>query len=240
MSDVLTFVLNGARVDARHGQTILEAADEAGVWIPRLCHWPGLESLGGCRLCNVQANGRIVAACTQPVAEGLVVRSDGDELREHRRILLELLLVEGNHFCMACEKSGCCELQALAYRLGVTAPRFEHQFPRREVDASHPDILIDRNRCVLCGRCVRASRQLDGKRVFGFAGRGPRRRLVVASNDGLGGTDAQANDRAVEACPVGALLHKRKGFAVPVGARPYDHHPIGTQAAGADRPEQPS
>jgi len=97
-------------------------------------------------------------------------------------------------------------------------------------------VLLDRNRCVLCGRCARASRQLDGKAAFALAGRGPRRRVVVASAEGLGGTDVAASDRALEACPVGALLRKRVGFAVPVGARPYDHHPIGTDG-GTNRPE---
>jgi [NiFe] hydrogenase diaphorase moiety small subunit len=236
MSESLTFVLDGAQVTARPGQSILEAADDAGAWIPRLCHWPGLEPLGGCRVCSVQADGRMVAACTQPVRSGMVVHSDGEAVREQRRILIELLLVEGNHFCMVCERSGACELQALAYRLGVTAPRFEHRYPVRQVDASHPDVLIDRDRCVLCGRCVRASQQLDGKHVFGFAGRGPRRRVVVSSGQGLGGTAAQATDQAIEACPVGALLRKRQGYAVPVGARPYDHHPIGTPSA--ERPRQ--
>jgi [NiFe] hydrogenase diaphorase moiety small subunit len=235
MSETLSFVLDGATLEARPGQTVLEAAEAAGTWIPRLCHWPGLEPLGGCRVCSVLADGRMVAACAQPVRAGMVVESESEAVREHRRVLLELLLVEGNHFCMVCERSGACELQALAYRLGVTAPRFDHRFPVRDVDASHPDVLLDRNRCVLCGRCARASRQLDGKAAFALAGRGPRRRVVVASAEGLGGTDVEAGDRAVEACPVGALLRKRRGFVVPVGARPYDHQPIGTEG-GDPRP----
>ena len=104
----------------------------------------------------------------------MVVENDTEELNEHRGGIIEMLFVEGNHFCPFCEKSGNCELQAMAYRLGMTAPRWPYLFPEAAVDASHPDVFIDRNRCMLCGRCVRASRDLDGKTVFGFAGRGHR------------------------------------------------------------------
>jgi len=239
MAETLTIVLDGRELSARPGQTILAAADEAGVWIPRLCHKGGLEPYGGCRVCVVKANGRPVAACTQPVSPGLVVESDTPELTEQRRILVELLFVEGNHFCMSCEKSGNCELQALAYRLGIAAPRFEYLFPARALDASHPDILLDRNRCVLCARCVRSSRELDRKQVFGFAGRGAGRRIVADAANGLAGTQAHSDDHALDACPVGALVRKRVGFAVPVGARLYDQLPIGSGSTAAAPAEKP-
>jgi coenzyme F420-reducing hydrogenase gamma subunit len=98
----------------------------------------------------------------------MVVENDTELLRELRRDLIDMLFVEGNHFCMFCEKSGACELQALAYRFGITAPRYPFLAPRRGVDATHPDVLIDHNRCVLCARCIRASREVDGKNVFQF------------------------------------------------------------------------
>ena len=234
MSDTLKITLDGREVEARPGQTIIEAADAAGVYIPRLCHKPGLEPFGGCRVCTVKANGRAVSACTFPVSPEMVVENDTAELQEHRRVLLEMLFVEGNHFCMSCEKSGNCELQALGYRFGIAAPRFEQQFPRRELDASHPDILIDHHRCVLCGRCVRTSRDLDKKAVFGFVGRGPGKRIAVSSGARLRDTSADVTDQALDACPVGALLRKRVGFAVPVGRRLYDHDPIGSPAAAKE------
>lgn len=228
MSSTLNFVLDGREMPLTQGQTIIEAAEAAGVYIPRLCHKPGLTPFGGCRLCTVKANGRTVSACTQPVLPGMVVQSDTDELNEHRKVLLEMLFVEGNHFCMSCEKSGNCELQALAYRFGISAPRFDYQFPVREVDASHPDILIDHNRCILCARCVRTSRDIDGKDVFGFVGRGAEKKLAVSSGTRLRDTNADVTDQALDACPVGALLRKRVGFAVPVGQRLYDIEPIGS------------
>ena len=232
MTNPVTFTLNGETVQAEAGQTIMEAADAAGVYIPRLCHMPGLEPWGGCRVCTILVNGRQAAACIQPVTNGMFVETATDELQDLRRAVVEMLFVEGNHFCMFCEKSGKCELQALGYRLGIAAPEFPYAFPKREVDASHPDILIDHNRCILCARCVRTSRDLDGKHVFGFVGRTALRRISVNSEARLADTNADVADRAVEVCPVGALMRKRQGYVVPLGQRLYDHAPIGSDIEG--------
>ncbi len=232
MINPVTFTLDGKTTEAEAGQTLLEAADAAGVYIPRLCHMPGLVPWGGCRVCTVLVNGRPTAACIQPVTNGAFVESETDELRDLRRAVVEMLFVEGNHFCMFCEKSGNCELQALAYRLGISAPEFPYAFPDRKVDASHPDILVDHNRCILCARCVRTSRDLDGKHVFGFQGRSGHRRITVNAEARLADTNADVTDRAVGACPVGALLPKRRGYSVPMGERRFDHQPIGSDVEG--------
>ena len=228
MSDTFVFSLDDREIEAEEGQTIMEAADAAGVYIPRLCAHPDLEPYGGCRVCTVEVNGRPQSACTQPATPGAMVENDTEELNAMRRDLVEMLFVEGNHFCMFCEKSGNCELQALAYRLGVLAPKYPYLNPEREVDSSHPEILIDRNRCILCARCVRASRDIDGKHVFEFVGRGVDKTLGVNSEADLASTDAASTDRAVDICPVGALLRKRVGYAVPVGERLYDVEPLGS------------
>ena len=228
MSDTITFTIDGVDIQGRPGQTILQAADEAGVYIPRLCFMKGLVAFGACRVCTVIANGRPQAACTQPITPGMVVENDTEDLRQHRANLIEMLFVEGNHYCMFCEKSGNCELQALAYRFGITAPKYPYMFPKREVDASHPDILIDHNRCILCARCIRASRDLDGKNVFQFVERGPHKRIAVNAEARLADTNVDVTDKAVEACPVGAILKKRTGYQVPIGQRLYDHKPIGS------------
>jgi [NiFe] hydrogenase diaphorase moiety small subunit len=138
-----------------------------------------------------------------------------------------MLFVEGNHVCPACEKSGACQLQAVAYFTGMLAPHFAHFFPYREVDASHPDFIIDFNRCILCELCVRASRDVDGKRVFAIDGRGLASRLVVDSPTGrLGDSGFAKEDKAAQVCPVGAILPKHKGYEVPIGRRLYDQEPI--------------
>jgi [NiFe] hydrogenase diaphorase moiety small subunit len=229
MSEPVTLTIDGKEIEGRPGQTILEAAEDAGVYIPRLCAMKGLEPFGSCRVCTVLANGRPQAACVQPIAQGMIVENETDKVRRIRANIIEMLFVEGNHFCMFCEKSGNCELQALAYRFGIAAPKYPLLFPQRDVDASHPDILLDRNRCILCARCVRTSRDIDGKSVFGFVGRGPHKRLAVNAESNLADTDADVSDKAISACPVGALLPKRIGYKVPVGQRLYDIKPIGAE-----------
>ena len=228
MNQTIPFILDGVEVTAKSGQTILEAADAAGIYIPRLCAQKDLEPYGSCRVCIVFVNGRAQSACTEPVAPGIVVENNTDAIMAIRKQIIEMLFVEGNHFCMSCEKSGNCELQALAYRFGILATSFPYQFPERKVDASHPDILIDRNRCIHCGRCVRSSRDLDKKHVFQFVGRGPHRKVEVNSPTNLAGTDIDVTDKAVDMCPVDAILRKRVGFKIPVGERLYDHQPIGS------------
>ncbi len=232
MAEPITLIIDGEVVEAREGQTILEAAEAAGIYIPRLCHMPGLEPWGACRVCTVRVNDRPCSACTQPVADGAVVEVESEELQEFRKTLVEMLFVEGNHFCMFCEKSGSCELQALAYRFGITAPELPYFFRERDMDASHPDILIDRNRCILCARCIRASKDLDGKHVFGFVGRGAEKRIAVNAETRLAETDADVTDQALDVCPVGALLRKRRAFQVPFGERAFDRKPIGSEIEG--------
>jgi [NiFe] hydrogenase diaphorase moiety small subunit len=227
MADKFTFNIDGRDIAAVPGQSIMEAADEAGVYIPRLCTMKGLKTLGSCRVCTVLVDGRPQAACTQPAAPGVNVDNDVEKLNTVRRDIIEMLFVEGNHFCMFCEKSGNCELQAVAYRLGIVAPTLPYLYPKRDIDASHPDVLIDRNRCILCGRCVTASEDSDGKHVFDFVGRGSQRSIAVDSRGKLSDTSLKLTDRAVEVCPVGAILKKGTAFATPIGSRTYDKTPIG-------------
>ena len=159
------------------------------------------------------------------------MQSNTDELREIRRTLVQMLFAEGNHFCPSCEKSGNCQLQALGSDLGVTTAGFRHYFPDRPVDASHPGAWIDFNRCVLCELCVRASAEVDGKNVFAISGRGLTKHLIVNAPSGrLGDTDFEVTDKAMGVCPVGAILPKRVGFAVPIGSRRFDLRPISAQA----------
>jgi [NiFe] hydrogenase diaphorase moiety small subunit len=223
-----TFILDGKTVPASPGQTILKAAEAAGIYIPRLCAYKDLIPHGSCRVCSVRVNGRIQAACVQTATADAIVEYDSPELNEYRRNIIDLLFVEGNHFCMFCEKSGRCELQALAYRFGITAPRYQYLNPKRDIDLSHPDVYLDHNRCILCGRCVRVSQELDHKNVFQFVGRGFRKRLQV-NGEALSATDLRVTDEVVASCPVGALMKKRVGYQEPVGTRAYDSRPIGAE-----------
>lgn len=227
-----TFTLDGAIIPFTPGQTIVQAAMDAGRYVPTLCFHPELKPHGSCKVCSVRIGERVVASCTTPAQDGMVVESDIAMLHAERLTLIRMLFVEGNHFCPSCEKSGNCRLQAIAYELEMMSPHYPHFFPNRPVDASHPDFLLDTNRCILCSLCVRASRDVDGKNVFGLTGRGIHTRLTVNSASGkLGDTDFAASDMAARVCPVGAILPKRQGFSVPIGERTYDDRPISTFVA---------
>lgn len=227
MSTSKTFKLDGKTIPFNDGDTIMDAALRAGEYIPHLCHNPEFTPHGSCRVCIVDVNGRQVSACTQPATADTEVENASDKIMSQRRELLQMLFVEGNHVCPGCEKSGACQLQAVAYYTNMLSPHFTHFFPRRTVDASHPDTAIDFNRCILCELCVRASRDVDHKNVFAIDGRGIKSHLVINSPTGkLGDSNFAATDKAAHVCPVGAILPKHTGFEKPIGDRLYDRQPI--------------
>jgi len=231
MSKKITFTVDGQEIQALAGQSIMSACDEAGIYIPRLCDSDGLVPQGSCRVCSVKVNGKVVASCTQPAEEDAVIEHESDEIQGYRKDLVQMLFHEGNHLCPICEASGRCELQAMAYRFGISqASTYPYLQPVRPVDASHPDIALDNNRCILCGRCVRASRDVDKKNVFEYIGRGIHKHIGV-NGDNLADTDADINDYAMslEVCPVGCIIRKGEGFFSPVGERQYDQHKIGAE-----------
>ena len=222
-----TIRIDDVEIPFTPGQTIMEAALAAGKYIPHLCHYPGLPPSGNCRLCVVETGNRSVAACTTPAVAGQQIRSDTPELNEARKAITQMLFVEGNHICPSCEKTGNCKLQAMAYHLGMLDDHFPQFYQRREIDASHPDILLDRSRCILCDLCVRASRDVDQKNVFAIAGRGTDAHLIANSSSGkLADTSMAVTDLAARICPVGAILIKEQGYQVPIGQRIYDRQTI--------------
>jgi len=230
--------VDGIEIAAAPGQSVLQACDAAGVYIPRLYYHPDLTPSGNCRVCTCTINGRSHAACVTPAMDGMVVENDTARLNADRRVLIEMLFVEGNHTCAYCVASGDCELQALGYRLGMTAPTQPYLWPRPQIDATHPDIYLDRSRCILCSRCIQASRQEDGKSVFAFEGRGIVMRLDVDARGGLGATDMAAVDKAARVCPVACIVIKRGNYSVPNGRRRFDLAPIGSDIE-ARRPKRP-
>jgi [NiFe] hydrogenase diaphorase moiety small subunit len=224
------FKLDGVDVPYRDGETLMDAATRAGHHVPHLCWHETLGQSGACRLCTVKVDGRLAAACTTRAAPGQVVENRTPELDGKRRLLLQMLFVEGNHFCPSCEKSGDCLLQATAYDMGMTGPHFEELYPSRPVDASHATMWLEQNRCILCKLCVRASHEVDGKDVFAIGGHGIDTHLIVNSPSGrLGDSDFAADDLAAQVCPVGAILPKRRGFQVPIGERRFDKAPVSAQ-----------
>lgn len=227
MSDI-HFTVDGKPCVAHPGQTIVEAANANGVWIPVLCRYEGLKPAGSCRICTVRVAGRFMAACTQPVTEGMAVENEVPDLEDMRKALVEMLFVEGNHFCPSCEKSGNCELQALGYRYRLTAPRFPYLWPGRAIDAGSPFLMLEHNRCVQCRRCVQGVTAKDGRKVFAAVERGGRVSIEIDAKLAAKLSEEEAR-RAMDLCPVGAIIKKRTGFVVPIGKRKYDHDPIGSE-----------
>jgi [NiFe] hydrogenase diaphorase moiety small subunit len=224
------FTIDGRPCLAQRGQTIVEAAQANGVYIPVLCHYEGLKPVGSCRICTVRVAGRYMAACTQPVTEGIAVENTASDLEDMRKALIEMLFVEGNHFCPACEKSGNCELQALAYRYQMMVPRFPYLWPGRPLLSSSPLLMLERNRCIQCLRCVRGVKAKNGRKIFASIRRGPQVTIEVDVKLAAKMSEEDAR-RAMAICPVGAILKKGTGFAVPIGRRKFDPAPIGSDVA---------
>ena len=151
---VKTLTIDDKLVSAREDETVLEAARDAGIRIPTLCHLDGISEVGACRLCLVEINHspKLQPACVTKVAEGMHVRTDSERLRAYRRMIVELLFAERNHVCAVCVANGHCELQNLAIEVGMDYVRYDYIFPACEVDITHPRFGLDQNRCVMCTR----------------------------------------------------------------------------------------
>ena len=131
MNQIVKITIDGVECMAAKGQYVIDAAKENGIFIPTLCNYPGIKPKGSCRICTVKVNGRMMTACTTPVAENMIIENDVEDIIDLIKAIVELLFIEGNHFCPACEKSGSCELQALAYRYDMMVPRYPYSFPQR-------------------------------------------------------------------------------------------------------------
>jgi formate dehydrogenase major subunit len=215
----MTVTINGQRLTARPGKTILQVAQAAGIDIPTLCHHPALAPIGACRVCLVEVSGQrcLQPACTFPVADRMEVQTESPKVVRARRFVLELLFSERNHFCMTCEMSGRCELQDLGYRYGLdhwAYPTYTQKFP---VDASPPHHLMDHNRCVLCRRCVRACSELAANHTLDLRQRGAHTMLCADMDVPLGESTCVGCGTCVEVCPTGALVEKRSAFMAPPG-----------------------
>lgn len=208
---VRTLRIDGRDLAVPEGTTLLQAAREAGIPIPTLCHLEGLSPVAACRLCLVEIEGsdKLLPACITPAAEGMVVHTATPRLQDIRRTVVELLFTEGNHVCAICVANGHCELQDLAVTTGMDHSRLPYRFPDRTVDLSHPLYGLDHNRCVLCTRCVRVCDEVEGAHVWDVGWRGEHCRIIAGLEEPWGAVDACTDcGKCVQVCPTGALFHK--------------------------------
>ena len=222
----ITITMNGQKVSAQPGQSILRAAQAAGIDIPTLCHHPALAPIGACRVCLVEVTGQrtLQPACTFPVADRMEVQTESPKVVRARKFVLDLIFSERNHFCMTCTVSGGCELQDLGYRYGLdhwTYPTYTQRFP---VDASPPHHLLDHNRCVLCRRCLRACAELVANHTLDLRQRGANTMVTADMDVPLGESTCVNCGTCVNVCPTGALIDKRSAFM----ARPPEVERVAT------------
>jgi formate dehydrogenase major subunit len=215
----ITLTIDGKQVKGREGDTVLEVCQTNNIDVPTLCHLKGLTNVGACRMCivEIERERRPVPACTYPAREGLVVQTQNAKLEKYRRLVLELMFTERNHLCAQCVASGDCELQKLGYRYQMDNTRYPYSWPALPVDSQHEYLVIDHNRCILCGRCIRTCDQIVGVHTLDFGYRGWKDVVVADLNQPLGKSTCISCGACFQACPTGAIFSKKSAYK---GKRP--------------------
>jgi len=210
----ITLTINGKQVKGREGDTVLEVCEANNIYVPTLCHLKGLTDVGACRMCvvEIERERRPVPACTYPARDGLVVQTHNEKLEKYRRLILELMFTERNHLCAQCVASGDCELQSLAYKYQMDNVRYPYSWPALPLDSVNDYLVIDHNRCILCGRCIRTCDEIVGVHTLDFGHRGWKDMVVADLNQPLGASSCISCGACFQVCPTGAIFSKNSAY----------------------------
>ena len=201
--------IDRASVHIEGEQNLLELCRKAGIELPTFCYHSEISVYGACRMCMVEVEGRgVVPACSTKAEDGMVVYTNTKQIRNMRRVIIELMLASHDQSCTTCPKSGDCRLQTIAKQLGVTDVRFKQMNRVEPVDSSSDAILRDPSKCVLCGDCVRVCDEIQSVGALGFAYRGAKAQVGTCFNKGIGEIECVGCGQCVKVCPVGALTPK--------------------------------
>ncbi|MDD2462657.1 MAG: bidirectional hydrogenase complex protein HoxU [Desulfobulbus sp.] len=215
-AEQLTLTIDGRQVSGTATQTILQVAQACAITIPTLCFYEGLSAVGSCRLCMVEIEGdaKLYPACTTLIAQGMVVTTQSARLSAYRSKIVQLLFAERNHVCAVCIANDHCELQDLARSFKIDHLRYDSLYPELHIDASHSRFVLDHNRCVLCTRCVRVCREIEGAYTLDIKNRGVRSQVIMDLDDLWGMSDTCTGcGKCIQVCPTGALSERGKSRA---------------------------
>ena len=202
--------INGREITAEAGQTVLEAARANNIYIPTLCYLKDINKSGACRVCLVEVKGArtLLSSCTTPVSEGMEVFTNSERAQAGRKNTVELILSNHNKDCLACKRSGNCELQKLTEEMGIRDSKFEGEHTKASFDDFSTGIVRDTSKCILCGRCIQTCKKVQGLGILGFENRGFNTIVAPVLDKSFTDVNCMQCGQCVTACPVGALTEK--------------------------------
>lgn len=208
--EMVTVTIDGKQLKVPKTATVLEATQAAGIKVPTLCYHPELRPEGACRVCMVEVAGArsLVASCVYPVNEGMVVKTNTPAVREARKTVVELLLANHPQDCLGCQRNLNCELQTIAGEVGIRKVRFEGEKKHYPIDNNNPSLVRDQDKCILCGRCIRACSERQGVHVYSFANRGFDTIVAPAFAVGLDEAACTYCGQCASVCPTAAIVEK--------------------------------